>query len=146
MRDVYTLGFAKKSLHRFVELLREGQVKRLVDIRLHNTSQLAGFAKKDDLAYIMELLGIDYVHDVSLAPTEELLADYQKKRIGHEEFARRCEQLLRERGVEDRLDEIVGEGNCCFLCGEHEPDHCHRRVLAEYLRKFDGRIRIHHLM
>ena len=79
---VSTIGFTKKSARRFFELLRASGARRVVDVRLNNASQLAGFAKKDDLAWFLdEICGIGYVHLPDLAPTRELLSDYRKKRI-----------------------------------------------------------------
>lgn len=120
-------------------------IRTLVDIRLNNTSQLAGFAKKEDLAYIMELVGIHYIHDVSLAPTSEILEAYKKKKISGSEFGKLYVDLLEKRRIQDRISEIIGEGVPCFLCSEDDPHHCHRRYLAEYLQKFDPSLEIVHL-
>ncbi|NPV90139.1 MAG: DUF488 domain-containing protein [Firmicutes bacterium] len=146
MRRLCTIGFAKKPLERFVSLLQDARVTRLVDIRLHNTSQLAGFAKKEDLEYIMRLVGIGYVHDVSLAPDEGLFEDYKHKRVDWKGFQTRYTGLLQERGVERRLDEILGDGVSCLLCSEEKAEQCHRGLLANYLRELrPGEIEVLHL-
>ncbi len=64
--EICTIGFSKKTLKSFVELLKKSNVNRLVDTRLNNTSQLSGFAKKNDLEYVMSLVGISYTHDLAL--------------------------------------------------------------------------------
>ena len=146
MRRLCTIGFAKKPLERFVNLLKDAQVTRLLDIRLHNTSQLAGFAKKEDLEFIMGLVGIEYVHDVSLAPDEELFEDYKHKRVDWKGFQARYARLLRERGGERRVDEILGGGISCLLCSEEKAEQCHRGMLADYLRELrPGEIEVLHL-
>lgn len=72
---LFTIGFTKKSARRFFDLLRESGVKRILDVRINNGSQLAGFAKKDDLAYFLEeICGMDYVHLPSLAPRRSCCA------------------------------------------------------------------------
>lgn len=140
-----TIGFSKKSLRQFVSYLKEAGVTRLVDTRLNNTSQLSGYSKKDDLEYIMQIVGISYTHDISLAPTVEMLNDYRKKMISWEEYEKKYIHLLNERRVEVNMDEWMGDGIPCFLCSEHEPHRCHRRILVEYLRSFNQEIMINHL-
>ena len=142
---VSTIGFTRKSAQRFFQLLRDARVRRIVDVRLHNSSQLAGFAKKDDLAWFArELCGIDYIHVPDLAPTKELLSDYRQGRIGWEAYEARFIELMEERRVESVLSrEVVSEG--CLLCSEDQPHHCHRRLIAEYLNERWGELEIRHL-
>ena len=142
---VATIGFTKKSARRFFALLRESDVKRIVDVRLNNASQLAGFAKKDDLAWFAhELLGIDYVHVPSLAPTKALLGDYRQGRIDWGTYETRFTDLMRERRIEETVPrEVVSDG--CLLCSEDQPRHCHRRLVAEYLNERWGGLEIEHL-
>ena len=142
---VATIGFTKKSARRFFELLRDSGVKRIVDVRLNNASQLAGFAKKDDLAWFArELCGIDYVHLPSLAPTKDLLVDYRNGRIDWSAYEPRFLDLMRERRIEKTVPrEVVSDG--CLLCSEDQPHHCHRRLVAEYLNECWGGIEIKHL-
>lgn len=140
-----TIGFSKKSLRTFASALQQHKVERLIDTRLQNTSQLAGFAKKDDLEYILELLDIDYIHELSLAPTEDLMKAVKSKEISWSEFEKTFVNLLQERKIEKKMDEWLGGGVPCFLCSEEKPHHCHRKLVVEYLREFDNRIEIVHL-
>lgn len=142
---VATIGFTKKSARRFFALLRESGVERIVDVRLNNGSQLAGFAKKDDLAWFArELCGIDYVHRPDLAPTKDLLGDYRQGRIDWAAYETRFLRLMRERRIEATVPkEIVRDG--CLLCSEDQPHHCHRRLVAEYLNDRWGGLEIEHL-
>ena len=142
---IATIGFTRKPARRFFELLREARVKRVLDVRLNNASQLSGFAKRDDLAWFLgELGGIDYVHLPSLAPTPELLGDYRKKRIDWDTYTARFLDLMRARRVEETLSrELLDAG--CLLCSEHQPHHCHRRLVAEYLDDRWGGVRVDHL-
>ncbi len=142
---VSTIGFTKKSARRFFELLRESGVKRIVDVRLNNGSQLAGFAKKDDLAWFAgELCGIDYVHLPSLAPTKELLGDYRQGRIDWGTYETRFIGLMQARRIETTVPPDVVSGGC-LLCSEDQPHHCHRRLVAEYLNEHWGGLEIEHL-
>jgi len=145
-QEICTIGFAKKSLQHFVELLKQSQVTRLVDIRLNNTSQLSGFAKKGDLEYVMGLVGISYDHNLSLAPTEEILNPYRKKQMKWDEYAKRYVDLLAKRKIENQIDEILTDEVTCFLCSEDKPHLCHRRMLAEYLQHYKQDIQILHLV
>ena len=142
---LFTIGFTKKPASRFFQLLRESGARRVVDVRLNNVSQLAGFAKRDDLRFFLrEVGGIDYVHAPELAPTAELLADYRKKRCDWATYEARFLELMRERRIEETLDrDTVADG--CLLCSEHEPHQCHRRLVADYLQEHWGGIEVTHL-
>lgn len=144
--QICTIGFSKKSLKYFVNLLQKNKVTKLVDTRLNNTSQLSGFAKKDDLHYVMNLIGIQYEHDLTLAPTANILEDYKKKRIDWPEYEKKYLDLLYSRKTELKIDEIIGDSTPCFLCSEDKPHHCHRRLLVEYLKQYNKEIEIVHLI
>lgn len=143
-RNLYTIGFSKKTLREFVNLLKVNGVTRLVDTRLNNTSQLSGFAKKKDLAYIMELINISYTHDLTLAPSKDILSDYKKKIITWDEYEKRYIELLNSRKIRETF-ELANNETICFLCSEHDPQHCHRRILAEYLNENKQKLNIVHL-
>jgi len=142
---IYTIGFTKKSAEQFFELLRHSGAKRLVDVRLHNRSQLAGFTKKDDLPYFLRrLCDMDYIHLPELAPTPQLLNAYQKKAITWSQYEREFRVLLNQRHIEQKLPkELIADS--CLLCSEPTADRCHRRIVAEYLREKWGDIEIVHL-
>lgn len=142
---IFTIGFTKKSANRFFELLRTSGARRVVDVRLNNVSQLAGFAKRDDLAYFLaEICGMDYVHLPVLAPTKQILDDFKKKGGDWSTYESRFLDLMRVRRVEQTVSrETVADG--CLLCSEDTPDHCHRRLVAEYLERHWGGIDVTHL-
>ena len=142
---IFTIGFTKKSANRFFELLRTSGARRVVDVRLNNVSQLAGFAKRDDLAYFLaEICGMDYVHLPVLAPTKQILDDFKKKGGDWSTYESRFLDLMRVRRVEQTVSrETVADG--CLLCSEDTPEHCHRRLVAEYLERHWGGIDITHL-
>ena len=142
---ITTIGFTRKNARDFFRLLQEGGVRSLIDVRLNNVSQLAGFAKKDDLAYFCELHGIRYVHRPELAPTQGMLDAYRKNGGDWSEYERRFLALMKERQIENKLrPEHLHEG--CLLCSEDRPHHCHRRLVAEYLRDRWGSVEIRHLL
>lgn len=147
MIQVTTIGFSKKTLKKFVELLKSAGVTCLVDTRLNNTSQLSGFAKKDDLRFILEeLVGIRYIHQLELAPTQDILSDFKAKKITWEEYTERYLKLLRERDIEKKIDELISENQViCFLCSEHKPHNCHRSLLTQYIKEYRGDIEEIHL-
>lgn len=142
---VSTIGFTKKTAKKFFELLKASGAKRLIDVRLNNVSQLAGFAKRDDLAYFArEILGMDYVHLPGLAPTQEMLDAYKKEKGDWATYERRFLNLMADRKIEEKLSpDQVSDG--CLLCSEDKPHHCHRRLVAEYLRSRWGDVQINHL-
>jgi uncharacterized protein (DUF488 family) len=142
---IYTIGFAEKSAREFFTKLKDAGVKNLIDIRLNNTSQLAGFTKEQDLPYFLqEIAGIKYIHKPELAPTKDILDAYKKKEIDWSEYEKRFRRLLAERRIEDVM-KPQDVNNSCFLCSEPESDKCHRRLTAEYLRELWGNVKIVHL-
>ena len=142
---VFTIGFTKKSAQQFFKTLKQSGAKRVVDVRLNNISQLAGFAKRDDLKFFLkEVCGMDYVHLPDLAPTQEMLDEYKKLKGDWKTYEARFLDLMDKRRIENRIPkEVVAEG--CLLCSEEKPHHCHRRLVAEYLRGHWGDLDISHL-
>ena len=142
---VYTIGFTKKSAADFFELLRESGAKRLVDVRLNNVSQLSGFAKRDDLRYFLEkICRIEYIHMPDLAPTKEMLDAYRNEHRDWDIYEREFIDLMDERRIGKRgIKRTIS--NACLLCSEHEPERCHRRLVAEYLDRHWGNVEIVHL-
>lgn len=142
---LFTIGFTKKSAEEFFGLLKNPKIRRIVDVRLNNVSQLAGFAKKDDLRYFSKAIcGIDYVHLPLLAPTKTMLEAYRKENGDWTRYERGFLDLLRQRQIEKNVSKDL-VANACLLCSEDQPDHCHRRLIAEYLRKKWGDLHITHL-
>ena len=137
---LFTVGYSKKSAEEFFALLRDNGVKRVVDIRRHNTNQLAGFTKQDDLAWFLDTIaGIGYTHELALAPSEELMHAYRKEGLPFEEFA----QKLRAE-FDTREMPSLGRASV-LLCSEASPDTCHRLVAANYLAERDPDIEVVHL-
>lgn len=142
---IFTLGFAKKSAREFFTILKEASVSTVIDIRLNNVSQLAGFTKKQDLQYFLEEIAhVAYIHKPELAPTKEILDAYKKDHIDWSGYERQFRQLLIERHVENLVTPQLVD-KACFLCSEPKPDKCHRRLVAEYLREHWGNVQIKHL-
>lgn len=142
---ILTIGFTQKSARTFFETLRQSGAKRVVDVRLNNVSQLAGFAKKQDLAYFLaQICGMGYVHLPLLAPTQELLDGYKKQRGSWDVYEQQFLALMKERRIEERISpDVIEDG--CLLCSEDTPHHCHRRLVAEYLQQHWGNVEIIHL-
>lgn len=142
---LFTIGFTKKSAEKFFTTLRDAGVHTLVDVRLNNVSQLAGFSKRDDLRFFLkEIGGINYVHLSELAPTQEMLDAYKKSGGEWDEYAKRFLDLMAQRKIEETLSRDVLLDSC-LLCSEDKPLHCHRRLVAEYLHERWGNIAIKHL-
>jgi uncharacterized protein (DUF488 family) len=142
---VFTIGFTQKSAESFFSRLRKSGARRVVDVRLNNISQLAGFAKKQDLQFFLkEICGMEYVHVPELAPTQSMLDEYKKKKGDWSLYEGRFLDLMRERQVEHTVpQDVISDG--CLLCSEDQPDRCHRRLVAEYLKGQWGDVDIRHL-
>lgn len=144
--EIYSIGFTKKSAQQFFGALRSVGIRRLLDVRLNNISQLAGFAKKQDLAFFMrELCDAEYVHEPLLAPTQEMLDEYKKRKGGWPRYEKRFLALMADREIERRLNRSSFETPSALLCSELLPDQCHRRLVLEYLREKWSEIKVTHL-
>lgn len=145
---IYTIGYTKKSAQKFFETLRNNNIKVVIDVRLNNTSQLAGFTKKKDLQYFLEtILNIKYVHEEAFTPTKELLDNYNKNIISWDDYEKKFLSLLNERDVASliKVKYNMNFDKTCLLCSEENPDFCHRRLVAEYIKRYIPTIEIIHL-
>lgn len=142
---IFTIGFTRKSAEQFFTCLKQPGLERVVDTRLNNVSQLAGFTKKNDLCFFLrEICHIEYVHLPELAPSKEMLDAYKKNGGDWQTYERQFLALMVKRRVEKTIDKKLIAGGC-LLCSEATPEHCHRRLVAEYLSEKWGDIDIHHL-
>ncbi len=134
MNNLYTIGFTKKSAEVFFEKLRINNVNILIDVRLNNTSQLAGFSKFPDIEYFLnKICGIQYIHDDTFAPSEELLKNYKNNNMTWEEYEVNFNDIMTSRNIENYLNEkynALSKKNICLLCSEDSADKCHRRLVS----------------
>ena len=145
MTKLFTIGFTKKTARQFFELLKKNNVKKIIDIRINNSSQLAGFAKGTDLEYFAnEICGIKYKHITDFAPTKELLTDYQNKKIDWIGYKKTYRNLIEKRNVTTKYN-MEEFDNACFLCSEPTAEQCHRKLLVEYFKEKNPQLQIIHI-
>ncbi|NES17994.1 MAG: DUF488 domain-containing protein [Symploca sp. SIO3E6] len=143
--NLFTIGFTQKSAQKFFNTLQQADVKTVIDTRLNNVSQLAGFTKKADLEYFLKTIGkINYVHILDLAPTKDIVDEYKKKKGDWDTYEQKFLQLIANRQIEQKVSPELIDG-ACLLCSEAKPHQCHRRLVAEYLNDKWGNVRICHL-
>lgn len=144
--DIFTIGFTKKNAETFFNFLQSSKVKTLIDVRLNNVSQLAGFAKRDDLKYFLkELCNAEYVHSPELAPTKDILNAYKKGDMPWNVYEDKFLNLMGQRNIEKSIKPVLLDHGC-LLCSEHEPHLCHRRLVVEYLNQHsDLDLKVKHL-
>ncbi|MGJ5096237.1 DUF488 family protein [Bradyrhizobium oligotrophicum] len=144
--DIATIGFTKTTASGFFERVKKAGITKVIDVRLHNTSQLAGFAKAEDLAYFLRAIcAADYVHLPLLAPTDDILKAYKRDKGDWTVYETSFMQLMENRKIEHRLKPEMFRG-ACLLCSEDKPHHCHRRLVCEYLNlKWGGALKVKHL-
>jgi len=141
---IFTIGFTKTSAENFFERLRISGVKKIIDTRLNNTSQLSGFAKGSDLEFFSKsICNIKYSQNLDFAPTKEMLSQYRKKEISWDDYEKTFYRLIQDRKIELIEKDLLEDA--CLLCSEDKPHHCHRRLVAEYLDKNWGSVEIIHL-
>ena len=144
--STYTIGFTQKKAEDFFGMLRKAQIKTLIDVRLNNVSQLAAFAKRDDLAFFLrELCNADYWHLPELAPTKIMLDGYKKHGVPWRVYEESFLNLMAQRNIERQLRPTDFE-DACLLCSEAQPHHCHRRLVVEYLNThWQTALKVEHL-
>jgi uncharacterized protein (DUF488 family) len=143
--EIFTIGFTKTSAEDFFGRLKSSRIERLLDVRLNNRSQLAGFAKRDDLRYFLqELVGAEYEEAPLLAPTQDILDAYKRKgAMPWTAYEERFLALMRERAIETKLDPRgFSSRRTVLLCSEATSEHCHRRLVLEYLAEHWKDVRI----
>ena len=144
--EIYSIGFTQKSAREFFDTLKAHDIERLLDVRLNNTSQLAAFAKQADLAYFLhEICGAAYEHEPLLAPTQEMLDEFKKRKGSWEDYSEAYLSLIRSRNVEAALSRESFQKKTVLLCSEATAEHCHRRLALEYLQKHWNDVIILHL-
>lgn len=143
---IFTIGFTKKTAEQFFTKLQAAGVRRVIDVRLNNVSQLAGFSKRDDLNYFLRAIaGIDYLHMPELVPTQDILDAYKKQKGDWAVYEAAFLRLMEARRIEETVPREMINGGC-LLCSEDEPQHCHRRLVAEYLQKHLPDVNIEHIV
>ena len=147
MRKIFTIGFTKLTAEEFFTCLEQNRVKRIVDVRLYNSSQLLGFSKYPDIEYFLrKIAGIEYFHDLYFTPTERILDSYKKKYITWEEYEEAFAALMLARDIDDYIRKNYADAEkYCLLCAEVSPENCHRRLVAEKIAKVLGDVEIVHL-
>ena len=145
--EICTIGFTKHGAQGFFGLLSTEGIERLIDVRLNNGGQLAGFAKRDDLRWLLDVIcGADYVHEPHLlAPTEDLLKAYRNREITWDDYENRFLDLIARRRIETELSPELFLPRSVLLCSEHTAEHCHRRLIVEYLSNHWPDVRARHL-
>lgn len=144
--EIFTIGFTKKSAEQFFGILRRHGIRRLVDVRLNNVSQLAGFSKRDDLQYFLKTIcAAEYVHEPLLAPTQELLDAFKKEKGDWSQYEKKFLALMAERKIEEQISPNLFAVPTVLLCSEPTAEHCHRRLVGEYLKEKWGDLILHHL-
>jgi uncharacterized protein (DUF488 family) len=144
--EIYSIGFTQKSAREFFGTLKTHGIERLLDVRLNNTSQLAGFAKQADLAYFLhEICNANYEHEPLLAPTQDILDAYKKQKGDWGVYESAFLALMRSRSIESVIDKESFKRKTVLLCSEPTAEHCHRRLVLEYLQKHWQGVTILHL-
>ena len=144
--EIYSIGFTQKNASQFFNALKENHIERLLDVRLNNTSQLAGFAKQSDLPYFLrEICSAEYEHEPLLAPTQDILDAFKKQKGNWQVYTDAYLNLIRSRQIEKMLSAKSFEKRTVLLCSEATPEHCHRRLALEYLQSHWGGLKIIHL-
>ncbi len=145
--NIYTIGFTKSSAEHFFSRLIKSNIEVVLDVRMNNTSQLAGFSKYPDIEYFLKsIANIQYMNDINFAPTESILKDYKNKDISWDDYEKRFAVLMDERNIEEYIKknyDIALKKNVCLLCSEDKANKCHRRLIAEYFNKAFGNNIIH---
>lgn len=136
MNIIFTIGFTKKTAQVFFELLKNNKVNTVLDVRLNNTSQLAGFSKYPDIEFFLnEICNINYISDAKFAPTEQILKDYKKKKISWDNYVLEFNKVMDSRKIDEYIEikyKNYAYDNICLLCSEEKHINCHRSLVARH--------------
>lgn len=141
MNSIFTIGSNGKSAKKFFELLKYNNVDLLLDVRLNNTSQLAGITKGGlgNLDYLLKnICNIDYIHDLKLAPSKLMLDNYKnKKNMNWDTYTEMFLELYESRNLNNYIQEnyLSMNKNICLLCSEEKYQECHRGIITNELNK-----------
>jgi len=142
---IFTIGYAGKNAREFFTVLKQASIRKVIDVRLYNTSQLAGFTKRQDIKYFLQdIVGVEYIHLPIMAPTKQLLNGYKKGLVSWQQYETQFKQIITHRQIEKCIMPKNAD-MVCFLCSEAKADNCHRRLVAEYLAKVWQNVSIRHL-
>ncbi|MCJ7692489.1 MAG: DUF488 domain-containing protein [Sedimentisphaerales bacterium] len=145
MTKIFTIGYVGRTAEEFFRILKQAGIRKVIDVRLYNTSQLAGFTKREDIKYFLRaIVGSDYIHLPMMAPTKKLLNDYKKGLISWQQYETQFNGIITQRQIERHFMSQDMDMSC-FLCSEAKADKCHRRLVAEYLAKHWQNVSIGHL-
>ena len=145
MTRIFTIGYVGKNAQEFFTILKRTGIRKVIDVRLYNTSQLAGFTKRQDIEYLLQaIVGAKYIHLPIMAPTKQLLNDYKKRLINWQQYKTQFKGVITQRQIEKHLVPQDIDMSC-FLCSAAKADNCHRRLVAEYLAEHWQNISISHL-
>ena len=131
---IYTIGFTGKSAEEFFTLLQSAEAAVLLDIRVHNRSQLAGFTRRDHMPFLTEnLTNLRYIELPILAPESDLLKQYRTDG-DWDNFEVQYLQLLVDRNAVAAIDRGMFSDGVVLMCSEPTAEKCHRRLAADHLR------------
>lgn len=150
MNNIYTIGFTKKDAKTFFELLKKNGINLIIDVRLNNVSQLAGFSKYPDIEYFLNnICNCKYKSDKLFSPEESTLKKYKNNDIAWEEYVEQFNKTMEKRNIKEYIikqySNLIKDNNICFLCSENTPEFCHRRLVAEIFLEIFENCRIIHL-
>lgn len=145
--NIYTIGFTQKSAEQFFELIKKNHIELLVDVRLNNKSQLAGFTKGTDMRYFLAAIcQCKYKHCIEYAPTKDILDGYKNKSITWENYVEQYDRLMNKRGdYKNFVTNFSSYNNVCLLCSEPTAEQCHRRLIAELIAQTSPQVTIKHI-
>jgi len=143
--DLFTIGYTKKSAEKFFGIISENKIEIVADVRLYNSTQLAGFSKSWDLKYFLkQICNCSYIEMQEFAPTRSLFDNYKKGYIKWHEYERVYNEFLNTRANLDFFGAFQNK-RICLLCAEDTPECCHRRLLAEKIAITYDNVTIVHL-
>ena len=143
--ELFTIGYTKKSAEKFFEIMSDNKIEIVADVRLYNSTQLAGFSKSVDLQYFLKkICGCNYIALKQLAPNPSLFENYKNGKTTWNEYEKIYNKFL---DTQANLDFFYAFKNkrICILCAESTPEHCHRRLIAEKISKTHDNVKITHL-
>ena len=131
-KSLFTIGYEHATATAVLDELKRAEIELLIDVRAVAASRRPGFSKRA-LAAALDERGIGYLHLRGLGTPAD---GRQAARSGRlDELFRIYEAHLATDKARDEMAELKGivrsGRSVCLLCYERNPEHCHRRRVAE---------------
>jgi len=143
--QVLTIGYEGREIDEFVTRLKQFNISRLIDVREIPISRKNGFSKSA-LSEKLESENIQYIHVKALGSPSSIRNKLKSDWDYNYFFKEYSKYLSKNIDIIKKLYENILDGINCIMCFERFPEQCHRSLIADRIKEYDGnKIKIKHI-